>query len=49
MFRHDRREIPEWVDGAIRKAVHPVPDKRYAYVRACSAAASSSVNSRDRV
>jgi serine/threonine protein phosphatase PrpC len=29
-LRDDRREIPEWVDGAIRKAVHPDPDKRYA-------------------
>ncbi len=25
-----RRAIPAWVDGALRKAVHPVPDKRYA-------------------
>jgi serine/threonine protein phosphatase PrpC/serine/threonine protein kinase len=24
-----RREIPPWVDGAIRKAVHPDPRKRY--------------------
>lgn len=29
-LRDGRREIPEWVDGAIRKAVHPDPDKRYA-------------------
>ncbi len=29
-LRHDRREIPVWVDGAIRKAVHPDPEKRYA-------------------
>jgi serine/threonine protein kinase len=26
----DRRTIPAWVDEAIRKAVHPDPDKRYA-------------------
>lgn len=25
----DHREIPAWIDGAIRKAVHPNPDKRY--------------------
>jgi len=25
----DDREIPVWVDGALRKAVHPDPDKRY--------------------
>jgi hypothetical protein len=24
------REIPAWVDEALRKAVHPSPDKRYA-------------------
>ena len=29
-LRHDHRDIPEWVDGAIRKAVHPDPAKRYA-------------------
>ena len=23
------REIPTWVDGALRRAVHPDPDKRY--------------------
>lgn len=28
--RGDAREIPEWVDEAIRKAVHPDPYKRYA-------------------
>jgi serine/threonine protein phosphatase PrpC len=26
----DSREIPAWVDDAIKKAVHPNPDKRYA-------------------
>jgi len=26
----ERRELPLWVDGAIRKAVHPNPAKRYA-------------------
>lgn len=26
----DDREIPAWVDGALRKAVHPNPHKRYA-------------------
>jgi serine/threonine protein kinase len=25
----DKREIPAWIDGALRKAVHPEPDKRY--------------------
>ncbi|MGB9115590.1 protein kinase domain-containing protein [Bradyrhizobium sp.] len=25
----DNREIPAWIDGALRKAVHPDPDKRY--------------------
>lgn len=25
----DKREIPAWIDEAIRKAVHPVPQKRY--------------------
>ena len=25
----DDREIPAWIDGALRKAVHPDPDKRY--------------------
>ena len=25
----DEREIPAWVDGALRKAVHPDPNKRY--------------------
>ena len=29
-LRHDHRDIPEWVDGAIRKALHPDPAKRYA-------------------
>ena len=28
--RDDDRDIPAWVDDAIRKAVHPNPDKRYA-------------------
>ena len=26
----DERGIPAWIDGAIRKAVHPNPDRRYA-------------------
>lgn len=26
---NDHSEIPVWIDGAIRKAVHPNPDKRY--------------------
>ncbi|MDB5856096.1 MAG: dual serine/threonine-protein kinase/phosphatase [Herminiimonas sp.] len=26
---HDKREIPAWVDGALRTAVHPDPAKRY--------------------
>lgn len=26
---HDAREIPSWIDEAIRKAVHPDPHKRY--------------------
>jgi len=26
----DRRDIPAWVDEALKKAVHPDPDKRYA-------------------
>jgi serine/threonine protein kinase/serine/threonine protein phosphatase PrpC len=26
---HDDREIPAWIDEAIRKAVHPNPNKRY--------------------
>ena len=25
----DDREIPAWIDGALRQAVHPDPDKRY--------------------
>ena len=25
----DNREIPAWIDGALRKAVHPDPYKRY--------------------
>ena len=25
----DNREIPGWIDGALRRAVHPDPDKRY--------------------
>ena len=25
----DNREIPAWIDGALRKAVQPAPDKRY--------------------
>jgi len=25
----NHREIPAWIDGALRKAVHPNPDKRY--------------------
>ncbi|CAG7856537.1 hypothetical protein MCAMS1_01060 [biofilm metagenome] len=28
-LRYDRPEIPAWVDDAIRKAVQPMPDKRY--------------------
>jgi serine/threonine protein kinase len=28
-IRYDRREIPAWVDDAIKKAVHPEPYKRY--------------------
>ncbi len=27
---NEEREIPAWVDGALRKAVHPDPNKRYA-------------------
>jgi hypothetical protein len=27
---NDSREIPAWVDGALRKAVHPNPARRYA-------------------
>jgi serine/threonine protein phosphatase PrpC len=27
---HDDREIPAWIDGVLRKAVHPNPAKRYA-------------------
>jgi len=27
--RDDTREIPAWIDGAIRRAVHPDPAKRY--------------------
>ena len=26
---HGAREIPIWVDGALERAVHPNPDKRY--------------------
>jgi serine/threonine protein phosphatase PrpC len=26
----DRREIPAWIDGVLRKAVHPDPHRRYA-------------------
>ena len=26
---HDKRDIPAWVDGALRKAVHPDPLRRY--------------------
>lgn len=26
---HDEREIPAWIDGVLRKAVHPDPFKRY--------------------
>ncbi|OIQ71965.1 serine/threonine-protein kinase PrkC [mine drainage metagenome] len=25
----DSREVPTWIDGALKKAVHPDPDKRY--------------------
>jgi serine/threonine protein phosphatase PrpC len=25
----DKREIPTWIDGALRKVVHPEPNKRY--------------------
>ena len=25
----DERELPSWIDGALQKAVHPNPDKRY--------------------
>ncbi len=25
----ESREIPGWIDGVLRKAVHPDPDKRY--------------------
>jgi len=25
----DAREIPDWIDGALRKAVHPEPSRRY--------------------
>jgi ribosomal protein L39E len=28
-LRYENREIPAWVDDAIRKAVHPNPYKRY--------------------
>jgi serine/threonine protein phosphatase PrpC len=28
-IRYDRRDIPAWVDDAIKKAVHPNPYKRY--------------------
>jgi serine/threonine protein phosphatase PrpC len=27
--RSDNREIPPWIDGALRKAVHPDPNQRY--------------------
>src|SRR5258708_38584473 len=27
--RDDNREIPAWIDGMLRKAVHPDPYKRY--------------------
>ncbi len=27
-----RRDVPAWVDGALRKALHPDPDRRYAEV-----------------
>ncbi len=27
--RHARPDLPDWVDGALRKAVHPLPAKRY--------------------
>ena len=26
---HDEREIPEWIDFTLKKAVHPNPNKRY--------------------
>jgi hypothetical protein len=29
---HDNRSCPAWVDGVLRKALHPSPDKRYAEV-----------------
>jgi hypothetical protein len=25
----DERDIPAWIDGALQRAVHPNPDKRY--------------------
>lgn len=28
-LRHDRPDVPVWMDDAIRKAIHPHPDKRY--------------------
>ena len=28
-LRQSRRDVPLWVDGAIRKAVHPNPERRY--------------------
>ena len=26
---HDERQIPLWIDGALKKALHPNPAKRY--------------------
>jgi ribosomal protein L39E len=26
---HDNREVPAWIDGALRRAVHPDPYRRY--------------------
>jgi serine/threonine protein kinase len=28
-MQHDERQIPLWVDGALKKALHPNPIKRY--------------------
>jgi serine/threonine protein phosphatase PrpC len=28
-IRHVRADVPAWVDGAIKKSVHPNPDRRY--------------------
>jgi len=29
-FASDCRAAPDWLDGALKKAVHPDPDRRYA-------------------